>query len=80
MKNNKCEICNEYKGKFFKSDVFGKVCLCERCVREYGGVKQAIESYELGDIVLIKKQFNNSALLFTFCIFFAKFTFIHIGF
>ena len=54
----KCEICgNQTTGevKAYKSDIFGRVCLCGHCVREYGGKKAAIEAYELGNVILINK-------------------------
>ena len=54
MKKNKCEICGKYNGKVFKSDIFGKVHFCDKCIREYGGVKRTIESYELGNVILVK--------------------------
>ena len=54
MKNIKCEICGKYNGKFLKSDIFGKVCLCKACIKEYGGEKRAVEHYELGDVILVK--------------------------
>ncbi len=49
----RCEICKN-EGKFYKSDVFGRICICDKCVREYGGVKKTIEAFELGNIIFVK--------------------------
>lgn len=50
----KCEICKDTNGKFYKSNVFGRICLCDKCVREYGGIKQAVKDFELGNVIFVK--------------------------
>ncbi len=55
----KCEICgNKTKGevKSYKSEIFGNVCLCGHCVREYGGQKDAVEAFELGAVIFVNRK------------------------
>lgn len=50
----KCEICKKNNGRKYKSEVFDTICLCDKCVKELGGKKKAVEAYEIGNVVFVK--------------------------
>ena len=54
----KCDFCGTRNGQIsiYRSEVFGHVCMCEKCKREYNGAKNAIDDYELGNVILVHKN------------------------
>ena len=50
----KCEFCGTRKQvSVYKSGVFGHICICDKCIREYNGPKQAVNDYEIGNVILV---------------------------
>ncbi len=57
MKTNKCEMCGnkDYTVQYYWSGVFNKsIALCNTCVANCRGPKNAIEDYELSNFVIVR--------------------------